>query len=346
MWSNRSRTEDRPYDQGRDREEQRRRYDQGGRYDMQGDTEDDRYGPDVRRRHSDEQGGGRRGGQDWMQGGGREHHDESSFAESGQRTRYSAGRGGEERDQSWAERAGANGPGWQAHQEGRDGYGQSMRGGYGGQHDDDQWSRGGGGGQRGQYEGERGGRRGGQGMFGGGDGGGMFGGQSGGQGMFGGGSQQGQFGGRGGQQGLHVGKGPRGWQRSDDRIRDEVNEALARHAEIDASEIDVEVNQGEITLSGTVSDRESKRLAEDVAEHVFGVQEVHNHLRIKRERNGAELQSSEGNRSGEQNASRRSMEGTDGNKGGRGRAASPTGNTAQGNATPGSTTVSSVGTSS
>lgn len=79
----------------------------------------------------------------------------------------------------------------------------------------------------------------------------------------------------------HVGKGPRGWQRSDERIREDLNEALARHPEIDATDIEVQVQGGEITLSGTVTDRRTKRLAEDVAERVFGARDVQNQIRVK-----------------------------------------------------------------
>jgi len=76
------------------------------------------------------------------------------------------------------------------------------------------------------------------------------------------------------------GRGPKGWQRSDDRIRELVCERLTDHHDIDATEIEVAVQNGEITLSGTVDDRRTKRLAEDVAESVGGVKDVHNHLRV------------------------------------------------------------------
>lgn len=78
----------------------------------------------------------------------------------------------------------------------------------------------------------------------------------------------------------HVGKGPKGWQRSDERIREDVSEALARHPEIDASEIEVRVQGGEITLSGSVTDRRAKHLAEEVAEGVFGARDVHNQIKV------------------------------------------------------------------
>jgi len=80
--------------------------------------------------------------------------------------------------------------------------------------------------------------------------------------------------------GGHRGKGPQNWQRSDERIRESVNEALADHDHIDATHIQVTVKDGEVTLSGFVEDRRMKRLAEDCVEQVSGVKEVQNHLRI------------------------------------------------------------------
>jgi len=84
----------------------------------------------------------------------------------------------------------------------------------------------------------------------------------------------------GGGMGRHSGRGPKGWQRSDDRIREDVNERLTDHPHIDASDIEVQVQNGEVTLSGTVDDRQAKRLAEDITESVSGVREVHNQIRV------------------------------------------------------------------
>ncbi len=83
--------------------------------------------------------------------------------------------------------------------------------------------------------------------------------------------------------GGHAGKGPKGWQRSDARILEDVSEALARHPSLDPSDIEVEVDGGEVRLTGTIADRRAKRMAEDVAETVFAVRDVHNHLRIRRD---------------------------------------------------------------
>jgi BON domain-containing protein len=82
------------------------------------------------------------------------------------------------------------------------------------------------------------------------------------------------------QGGGFVGRGPRSYQRSDDRIREDVCERLTENPWVDASDIEITVRAGEVTLSGTVRDRTDKREAEDVAERISGVREVHNNLRV------------------------------------------------------------------
>jgi hypothetical protein len=83
--------------------------------------------------------------------------------------------------------------------------------------------------------------------------------------------------------GRFTGRGPKGYSRSDDRIREDVSDRLELHGEIDASEIEVRVESGEVTLEGTVSDRLTKRLAEDVVEDCPGVKQVHNRIRVQGE---------------------------------------------------------------
>lgn len=78
----------------------------------------------------------------------------------------------------------------------------------------------------------------------------------------------------------HRGRGPRNYQRSDDRIREDVSERLSDNVRVDASEIEVTVQNREVTLTGTVRDRNEKRWAEDIAEAVSGVTHVQNNLRI------------------------------------------------------------------
>ena len=79
-----------------------------------------------------------------------------------------------------------------------------------------------------------------------------------------------------------AGRGPRGWQRSDERIREDVNERLTDNPYIDATDIEVQVKDAEVTLAGSVEDRSAKRLAEDLAASVSGVKDVHNQLRLSR----------------------------------------------------------------
>lgn len=76
------------------------------------------------------------------------------------------------------------------------------------------------------------------------------------------------------------GRGPKNWRRSDERIREEVNERLTHHDGVDATDIEVTVENGEVTLNGHVGSRWEKRIAEDVAEIVQGVRDVHNRLSI------------------------------------------------------------------
>ena len=79
------------------------------------------------------------------------------------------------------------------------------------------------------------------------------------------------------------GRGPRGYRRSDERIREEVCEALTDDAYIDASNLEVTVKDCEVTLSGSVTSREAKRRAESLVERLSGVKDVHNTLRVMSE---------------------------------------------------------------
>ncbi len=79
------------------------------------------------------------------------------------------------------------------------------------------------------------------------------------------------------------GRGPRGYTRSDARIEEDVNEALTRDPELDASDIEVRVNSGVVELSGKVADRWAKRRAYDDVDDCPGVREVHNALKVERQ---------------------------------------------------------------
>ena len=79
------------------------------------------------------------------------------------------------------------------------------------------------------------------------------------------------------------GRGPRNYARSDDRIKEDVNDRLTDDGFLDATEIECSVDNREVTLSGTVDSRQAKRRAEDLAESVSGVTHVQNNLRVSRE---------------------------------------------------------------
>ena len=80
--------------------------------------------------------------------------------------------------------------------------------------------------------------------------------------------------------GLRRNHSPR-YRRPDERILDDVWHRISLAA-VDPQDVEVEVNAGVVTLSGRVSTRFEKRVLEDIADGVFGVQEVHNHLRLAR----------------------------------------------------------------
>ncbi len=79
----------------------------------------------------------------------------------------------------------------------------------------------------------------------------------------------------------HRGKGPRNYRRSDARIAEDLNDRLSEDGTLDATDIEVSVAEGEVTLAGTVTSRKAKRRAEDCAEAVGGVGHIQNNLRVK-----------------------------------------------------------------
>ena len=113
--------------------------------------------------------------------------------------------------------------------------------------------------------------------------------------------RSGAWGDRARQFGQFAGRGPKGYQRSDERIREDVSDRLMEHPELDASGLEVVVQAGVVTLSGDVDSRWAKRLAEDIAEEVGGVRDVMNHLSVN---------SGDGVQSGQEMRSRSQTRGT------------------------------------
>jgi len=90
--------------------------------------------------------------------------------------------------------------------------------------------------------------------------------------------------------GSHRGKGPKGYVRGDERILEEVCDRLTEDDRLDACDIEVKVDAGEVTLNGQVESREAKRRAEDVAESVSGVRHLQNNLRVRPQQQPAQPQ--------------------------------------------------------
>lgn len=82
------------------------------------------------------------------------------------------------------------------------------------------------------------------------------------------------------REGTYRGRGPKGYARSDERIREDVCDGLTDDPHVDASNVEVLVRNGEVTLTGTVDNRQARRHAEDLAERAPGVTHLQNNLRV------------------------------------------------------------------
>jgi hypothetical protein len=71
---------------------------------------------------------------------------------------------------------------------------------------------------------------------------------------------------------------PRGLQRTDEEIKKEIESLLRQHGQVDARQIQVDVRQGVVTLSGNVTSPFGVQTAEGIARNVFGVLEINNQL--------------------------------------------------------------------
>ena len=93
--------------------------------------------------------------------------------------------------------------------------------------------------------------------------------------------------GRGGSErrkpgGSQAGRGSQFQRRSEDKIYEEIRELLTNSPDLDASEVELHVESGEVTLTGTIDSRDARWLAEDLVNSVTGVREVNNRLKVAR----------------------------------------------------------------
>lgn len=77
-------------------------------------------------------------------------------------------------------------------------------------------------------------------------------------------------------------RGPKGYKRSDERIRDDICERLMYRDDLDVENVSIEVKEGRVRLDGEVPERRMKHEIEDICDSVFGVQDVENNIRVKR----------------------------------------------------------------
>jgi len=71
-------------------------------------------------------------------------------------------------------------------------------------------------------------------------------------------------------------------RRPDEALSHELQEILSQDPELNATEIEVEVEGGAVTLNGVVDSSDARSLAEELVESVTGVREVHNNLKVTR----------------------------------------------------------------
>jgi hypothetical protein len=76
-------------------------------------------------------------------------------------------------------------------------------------------------------------------------------------------------------------RGPKGYTRSDERIRDDICDHLMR-SDLDVEDVSVRVEKGHVTLEGTVQHRHVKHRLEDIVDACMGVQDIDNRVRVRR----------------------------------------------------------------
>jgi osmotically-inducible protein OsmY len=117
-----------------------------------------------------------------------------------------------------------------------------------------------------------------------------------------------------GESGAHRGKGPKGYTRSDERLKEVICEKLTDDPMIDASEINIEVTGQMVKLTGTVDDRSTKYEVEELVERCGGVKDIDNQLRVRSQ--GGSMQTSQTTGSGtSQTTSQSGKEGSSGSSG-------------------------------
>jgi hypothetical protein len=87
--------------------------------------------------------------------------------------------------------------------------------------------------------------------------------------------------------GYRARRGPKGYKRSDERLKEDISERLMQSPYIDATEVTVEVQNGKVTLEGSVSERRMRHLIEDIVDDCPGVEDIDNRVRVARGESGS-----------------------------------------------------------
>lgn len=78
----------------------------------------------------------------------------------------------------------------------------------------------------------------------------------------------------------NIGKGPKDWKLSDERLKERVCEVLYHSHDVDPSEMEVKVEDGVVYLSGKIRSKGMKNVAEDLVASIPGVEDVFTRLKI------------------------------------------------------------------
>ena len=77
-------------------------------------------------------------------------------------------------------------------------------------------------------------------------------------------------------------RGPKGYQRSDERLKEDICERLMNRWDIDSSDVSIEVSGGNVILEGNVPERRMRHAIEDLVDDCYGVRDIDNRLRVQR----------------------------------------------------------------
>lgn len=85
---------------------------------------------------------------------------------------------------------------------------------------------------------------------------------------------------REGRRPANRGRGPKRYRRSDARITEDICDRLTLDDRVDASEVDVSVNNANVMLTGYVPTRFERRITESIVDATPGVVDVDNQLHV------------------------------------------------------------------